>query len=540
MSTPSASQPDLTGEPTPRPLVLEARTLVRLATPVAIAQLGMMSMGLVDTWMVGKLGADALAAVALGDMWMFSTFIIGMGILLGMDPMVSQAHGRRDGRAAALALHHGLIVAVLISVPLMLIWRLGEPGMIALGQEVGVAQRAQRYLDAQLFAVPLMFMYIALRQYLQGRGHMWPSLLTILVANAANLFLDFALINGEFGFPAMGTEGAGLASGLARTVMFGALILITLSRGLHRGAWVPFSRASFSPRGIWKLVAIGLPVGLQLGAELWAFAGTTTIAGTLGVEALAAHTIALKLTALAFMIPVGISIASATRVGNLIGARDRIGAQRVAWLAFALGAVVMTCSGIVCFAIGSWWPEQFSTEAPVVAMAMTVIPIAILFQVVDGAQSIGGGILRGMGDARPALVFNLVGYYAIGLPIALLLTFNAGLGLPGVWIGLAVGLTVISVMLVAWIKVRGPASSRAPAAVAEWDAQHGTSSAGEDTHGPTIDCDTPTELPAIDSGDEDVEAAEQQAEAASAARTSVRRSTTSRTERARPITAPIA
>ncbi|MFQ5653738.1 MAG: MATE family efflux transporter [Planctomycetota bacterium] len=434
----------------------ELSILTRLALPVVLTQIGWMTMGLVDVWMVGRLGKEALASVALGDLWIFGTMIVAMGILFGLDPLVSQAHGARRGERAGLFLQRGVVLALLLSLPLMLLWSWTKPALIGLGQQPDLGAQAQVYAGAQVFSAAPMLVFVALRQYLQGRGIMRAGLWITLFANVVNAVLNWGLIFGHFGFPELGVRGAGIATGITRAFMMGALILWTRAFRLHHGAWIPWSRAALRPSGLLEVLRSGGPVGIQYGLEVWAFQVASLFAGRIGAGPLAAHTIVLKFASLSFMVPYGISIAAATRVGNLIGAGDPRRARRAAWIAIGMGAGGMLCFALVFVLLRHWLPARFSSEPEVLHLAAAVLPIAAAFQLFDGTQVVGGGILRGMGNTLPAALFNLLGYYALAIPFAWWLTFARGWGLEGVWWGLCAGLGAVSALLLLWIARRGP------------------------------------------------------------------------------------
>lgn len=446
----------------------ELRVLGALAIPVVGVQVGSMMLGLVDTLMIARLDTASLAAASLGNLWIFGTLIMGMGIVLGIDPIVTQAHGAGDGRAAALGLQRGVAVALLAAIPIGLLWLFTEPVLVFANQNAEHAKDAAAFVRVQLPTMPLFLVFLAMRQYLQGRGILAPTVWVIIGANVVNLALNWVLIYGHLGAPAMGLVGSGIASATARAFMFAALLAWVLVRRLHRGAWTPWTLAALSPSGLADVLRFGIPVGLQYGLEVWAFQIATLLAGILSEESLGAHTIVLNMASLSFMVPLGISHAAAVRVGNLVGARDLAGAQRAAWMAFAMGGGVMGVSALSFLVFRGHLPQLYGPEPPVALLASAVLPIAAAFQLFDGLQAVGGGILRGMGRVRPAYVFNLVGYYALALPLAGWLAFTQKQGLAGLWWGLALGLFVIAASLIAWVAVRGPASlSRGGATIAK-------------------------------------------------------------------------
>lgn len=439
------------------PLRREVSRLVRLAVPVVVTQLATMMLGVVDTLMVGHVSVQTLAAASLGHLWTFGTMVFAMGVVFGIDPLVTQAHGAGDARRQALALQRGLIVGLLISVPVAVLWLFTDRAMLLLGQDAELARLARTYAVVQIPSLPFFMGYTTLRQYLQGRGIVGAAMAVAIVANVVNALANWVLIFGELGFPALGILGAGLATTCTRVFMFVVLVALAWRLRLLEGGWIPWSRESFDRRGIGEVLSHGWPVGTQFALEVWAFQAATLLAGRLGESALAAHTIVLNVASVSFMVPMGISLAAVTRVGNLLGAGQREAAQRAAWVAVSLGAGVMTVSAISFALLRHVIPTLYTPDLVVISLAAGVFPIAAAFQLFDGIQVVGGGVLRGMGSTRPAAFFNLIGYYALALPLAAWMTFGLGMGLHGLWWGLAIGLATVATMLMLWIRRRGPA-----------------------------------------------------------------------------------
>jgi MATE family multidrug resistance protein len=438
----------------------EARRLASLAVPVALAQLAIMGMGFVDLVVVGRVSVEAFAAVAIANPWQYGTLLFANGILMGLDPLVSQAHGAREGERAALALQQGIVLALLMSPFVILAWTWTEEVLVLLGQDPALAHQAERFLLVQIPSVPFFLVYAALRQYLQGREIVRPVLWVVLLGNVVNALANWVLVFGHWGAPALGLVGSGLATSLTRIAMFGAGVWLVLAFRLHEGAWLPWSRRAFDGAGLRVLVAIGFPIAIQMSLEMWAFAGSNFIAGGLGAEAVAAHSLVMNLASITFMVPLGIAQGTAVRVGNLIGAGDVAQAQRAAWLGIGMGAAFMTLSA-VGFVVGrEVLPRLYTPEAVVIAAAAAILPIAGAFQVFDGTQSVASGVLRAMGRPGPAAAFNLVGYWLIALPIGGWLALRTDAGLPGLWWGLCAGLVVVAIGLVLLIWRRGPTLAR--------------------------------------------------------------------------------
>lgn len=438
----------------------ELRTLAGLALPVVLTQIGMMLPGVVDTIMLGRYSTEAMAAAAIGHAWTTGSSIVAIGILLGLDPLVSQAHGAGDGQRIARAVQSGLVLSLVLSALLALVWLGTERILLAAGQEPQLARDAHRYVLAQIPGIPGLLGFVPLRQYLQGRTLTRPAMWVALLVNPINALANRVLIYGWGEFPELGIVGAGLATSITRLALPLGLVAWIRLAGLARGAWTPWSRDALRSAGMLEILRHGIPVGLQLGLELWAFSCATLLAGRLGAHAVASHSIALSLASLSFMMPLGVAIGASTRVGNLIGAGDRAGAQRAAYLSFALGAGVMCLSAAAFVALRHVLPRVWTDDPAVLALSASILPIVAAFQVFDGMQVVGGGILRGMGRTWPAAVFNFIAYFLLALPGAWYLAYRAGWELHGVWTGLAGGLFVAALLFLAYVHRRGPAYVR--------------------------------------------------------------------------------
>jgi MATE family multidrug resistance protein len=273
---------------------------------------------------------------------------------------------------------------------------------------------------------------------------------------------NWALIFGHAGLPALGVQGAGYATALTQWVMLACLILFIRGFRLDRGAWSGLNPAAL--RELWAVLKQGLPIGLHFGIEIWAFQAATLMANPFGTEAIAGHAIALNLASISFMVPLGISIAASTRVGNLIGAGQVGEAQTSANVSMGLGTAVMLFFAAVFLALRGELAALYNSDPKVIALAAGILPVAAAFQLFDGLQVVAAGILRGMGRTRILPILHLFSFYGLGLPFAWWLAYRQELGVIGIWWGLCLGLGVVSLTLLGWILVRGPASleSRRP------------------------------------------------------------------------------
>ncbi|HEX4966185.1 MAG TPA: MATE family efflux transporter [Thermoanaerobaculia bacterium] len=430
----------------------ELAAATRLAVPVAAVQLGMMLMGVVDTMMLGHLSAEALAAGALGHIVTICLLMLGYGILTALDPLVAQAHGARDAQAVGDHLQRGLVLAAALTVPFCLaVWNVR--GLLRLlGQPESVVPAAAAYAHAILWGSLPYLLFVVLRQTLQAMSVVRPAMVAIVLGNLANALGNYVLIFGHFGSPALGVPGSAYSTSIARWVMF--LYLLAASRRTLAPFWRGFTREAVALRGHLLMLRLGVPIGLHNSVELLVFSTVALLMGRMGVRELAGHQIAINLASLSFMVPLGISGAAATRVGNAIGRGDMPGVRRAAAATLLLGGGVM----IVFAALYAAFPEPlarlYTPDPAVIAMAAALLPIAAVFQVFDGVQVVAAGVLRGSADTTFPAGIALVGFWVVGLPAGWALAFPGGLGPRGLWWGLTIGLLVVMGLFLARIGYR--------------------------------------------------------------------------------------
>jgi multidrug resistance protein, MATE family len=417
-------------------------------------------LGVVDAAFAGRLSVQALDAVTLGSVWMVGTMMPLAGVVMGLGSLVSQAHGAGNKDDVALALQRSLLLAALLSVFVTVSWSYTEEGLRFLGQDPELASMAALYVRTQLFAAPCFLFYSALTTWLSSRGIVRIGIVTMVVANLFNALAAWALMLGNLGFPALGIRGAALATGMTELLLPCVTALLVVRYDLHRDAWIPWSKRALAWPALWRQLKLGVPTGVTLALELWAFQLGTILAGQIDHIALGAHAIALNLASLSFMVPLGFSIGTSTHVGQLIGAGEGERAQHAAHGALQLLASYALCAGGMFVVARGFLPGLYSRDPLIVQAVASVLPIAGAFQLFDGLQAAGSGILRGMGKPQVTAVFNLVGYFAIGIPLACYLGLHTKLGLQGIWIGYAAGLGFVAIGLVGSVIWRGPRTVR--------------------------------------------------------------------------------
>jgi MATE family multidrug resistance protein len=431
--------------------------MLRLAVPVVMAELGWMAMGVVDTLMVGPLGPEAISAVGVGASMHIAFAIFGMGVLLGLDTLVSQAYGAGDVTGCHRWLIDGLTLAAIMAVPITGVCLLLAFAIPSLGFHEAVAPPLQSYFLIVVGSTPFLLGYAACRRYLQGMHLATPVMFALITANLLNAVADWALIYGHLGLPELGVAGAAWATLFSRIYMFAALMVAiwwTDKRFSHDSLWrVP---RMFDPARLRRLLSLGLPAASQVLAEVGVFALATALAGTLDPISGASHQIALNLAGVAFMIPLGVGSAGAVRVGHAVGAGDPVRATAAGWTAIILGVVFMLSSGALFVAIPRTLIGLFSTDPAVLNVGTSLLYLAAIFQLFDGILGVITGTLRGLGDTRTPMLVNLAAHWLLGLPVSYTLCFIVGWGVWGLWIGLSLGLIVTGVILLwAWtVKIR--------------------------------------------------------------------------------------
>ncbi|MEM7307571.1 MAG: MATE family efflux transporter [Planctomycetota bacterium] len=447
----------------------EIRDQLRLALPVITIQVGLMLMGVVDTLMMGRVSDVEMAAVAIGNTWHFGMLCFGLGCLQALDPIVSQAFGAGDEPAISRAMQRGLLLALLLSAPVVGLILLARPALELFDQPAEVIPIAADYCRVSVFGVPAFLLFVALRQSLQAQHKMRPLVLTIVCANVLNAALDWMLIHGNFGLPKMGAVGCSWATVVARATQVGALFVF--AGPLLWPHLRPLRRGALTLRPLLRMLGLGAPIGVQFMLEIGAFSIVALLMGKVGAELglesdiasltdhpgsamIGGHMVSLNLAALAFMVPLGMSMAASVRVGNEIGRGNSPGARRAAAVALLGGLLFMSLTSALFLLLPGTLARAYTDEAGVLAVAVTLLPVAGIFQVFDGAQVVSGGVLRGAGDTRIPMLVHLFGFWAVGIPFGWYMAFERRLGPAGLWWGLVAGLAAVAVVLLFRVRSR--------------------------------------------------------------------------------------
>ena len=426
--------------------------MLQLAVPVVIVQVGMMAMGVVDTVMVGHISAQALAAVALGNLYFFTLAVFALGTLMVLDPVVAQAVGAGDRPAVARAVQRGVIIAALLTVPAVVLLTSAAPLFSLARQPAEVIPLAAAYAVRMAPGTFPFLLFVVFRQTLQSMGRPAPIVGAIIGANLANAVLNWMLIFGHLGFPAMGVVGSAWATTISRFLL--VLGLWAASRRELDPLLSPLRPEIWRLQPLARMLRLGLPIGTQHVLEFGAFALVSLMMGWMGTQAMAGHQVAINLASLTFMVPLGVGDAASVLVGQAVGRGDPEGTRGAARAAFACGVAFMAITGAIFLSLPEPLARLYSRDLGVIGVAAMLIPIAGVFQIFDGVQVVASGVLRGLGDTRAPMVANLLGYWVVGIPVSIYLGFVAKLGPAGLWWGLVLGLGLVGTSLLLRVRSR--------------------------------------------------------------------------------------
>ena len=437
----------------------EARATLALGWPIILTNVSMASIGATDVLMVGWLGPAELAASSLGFNLAMLLTIFGMGLVNAGSPMMASEIGRRRNsvRDIRRTFRQTLWLVAMVTGPLvLLLWNTGAV-LILLGQDARLAALAQDYIRAYLWSIPIFLVTMSLRNFLSALERPMWSLVIGVIGVLGNVVFNYVLIFGKLGLPAFGIVGAGIGSVLTNALMLALMIwVVSRDRQFRRyhlfGRWWRADWARFR-----TLTTLGLPIGVSLALEGGVFIAAVMLMGWISVQAVAAHAVALQIASLTFMVPMGLAQAATVRVGIGHGRGDADHIRRAGWVSFVFGTGFMTATALVLWLFpgalaGLFIDRNVAANAEVVSLAISFLMVAAFFQIFDGAQVVGQGMLRGLHDTFVPMLFALFGYWVIGIGVGAWLAFEADWGGTGIWTGLATGLGIVAVlMLIRWL-----------------------------------------------------------------------------------------
>ena len=431
----------------------EVRPTLQLAIPLVLAELGWMSMAIVDTMMVGRLPNSALAmgAVSLGSAIFMVLALFGEGLLLGLDTLVAQAFGAGKREDCHRSLVNGVYLSIaltpILSAP---IWFMPH-FLRAMHVDPALMRETIPYTSALTYGLFPLLLYFAVRRCLQAMNMVRPVAFALVTANIVNALGNWILIYGKWGAPAMGTVGSGWSTAIARVYMAAVLIGYLFWYDHKHRTELLKTPVDIDLKRIKQLIALGIPAAMQFTLESGVFATVTTLIAKLGPVPLATHQIALNTVAFTYMVPLGIASAAAVRVGQALGRRDPHGAGVAGGTAIGIGAAFMSVASVVLLVVPRWIARIYTVDEVIIGSASTLLAAGAAFQLFDGIQSVATGALRGAGDTRTPMLCHFTAYWIIGLPLGAWLCFRRGWGALGLWVGLSLALILIGiVLLVVW------------------------------------------------------------------------------------------
>ncbi len=421
---------------------------LKLAMPIMAGQLGQITVYLADNLMVGRLGAEALAAVSLAIAIIAVPTVIGMGIAFALPALISEADGAGEQRKISQYFKHSFVINLIIGLIAcgLIIW--GLPLMDHIGQDPDVVVLAKRYMIMSAISMIPFMIFSTFRSFSDGMSETKPPMIAMLLGNVLNIGLNYLLIFGKFGFPALGVEGAALASLIARTAMIVFIIVLLMK---WKNLWDYIKACNFwkyQQHMFSKIFKLGVPTSLQFFFEISAFSGAALIMGMVSKNAQAAHQIAINLSSITFMICSGLAMAATIRIGNQLGKKDYDMMRNAGLSAFIQVTLIMGVCSLIFVAFRAYLPLLYIDDVNVVEIASYLLIFAAIFQIPDGLQVTALSALRGLQDVKIPTYITFFSYYLVGIPISYFTAIEFGFGAPGVWLGLLVGLFLSASLLI--------------------------------------------------------------------------------------------
>lgn len=420
--------------------------ITRLSLPIIIGQIGIVLMGVADMVMIGKIDATNLAAAGLANSVFFLISILGIGTLTAVSPLVAKAKGAGHTNDVALMFRQSLWVSVVLSIFICAVLFILTVNLEWFGQDPEVTRLAKIFLHLLNIGTPFMLLFLGAKQFSDGLSFTKPSAIITIVGLGINIGLNWILIYGHWGFPALGIAGTGYATTITRVLMAVAMIGYILWQPMYK-QWLHIKEHGQGLVLFKRIITIGLPSGMQYFFEVGAFASAAIMIGWFGKDLLAAHQIALNLASITYMIATGISAAGSIAVGDAWGRKNKTDIMLAGRAALVLSVVFMGLTALLFALFNHFFVGLYIDNVYVGSMAANLLLIAALFQLSDGIQCVSLGILRGIADTRMPTIITIIAYWVIGIPIGWILAKYCDLTLYGIWFGLSLGLTFSAIML---------------------------------------------------------------------------------------------
>ena len=430
---------------------------LRLAAPVMMGMLGHTFVSLVDNIMVGQLGTAELAAVSLGNSFMFIAMSLGIGFSTAITPLVAEADGEGNFASGKSAFKHGLFLCTVLGIAMFLLVWFAKPIMYLMKQPQEVVELAMPYLDLVAVSLIPLIIFQAFKQFSDGLSMTRYPMYATLIANIVNVILNYVLIFGKFGFPQMGIIGAAIGTLVSRVIMLVYLWWLLLIKEKSRAYVIQIKLFVLESKVLRKIIGIGLPSALQMFFEVAIFTSAIWLSGILGKNPQAANQIALNLSSMTFMVAMGLSVAATVRVGNQKGLQKFDELRRIAFSFFIL-VIIISSLFALCFMLGNTFlpslyvnlnnPINYADNMEVISIAAKLMLVAAVFQISDGVQVVVLGALRGLQDVKIPTIITFVSYWIIGFPISYYFGLYTSYKSAGIWLGLLAGLTASAVMLI--------------------------------------------------------------------------------------------
>ncbi len=424
-----------------------------LAYPVCLGQLGHVMVGVADSLMVGNYGGEnseigtlSLAAASLANALIHIILVLGIGISYGATPLIAAAHSKNEKKEIAELLKHSILLCLITGLIIFVSLYFSSPLLHYFNQPENVVELAIPYFNIMVFSMLPLMLFLAFKQFAEGLSDTKTAMYISIGANLLNVFLNYLFIYGNWGFKEMGLNGAGWASFIARIVMAVSMGWYVYKAARFKEFKSGFSFINYQWKKVGEIFKVGLPVGLQFTFEVSAFAIAAVMIGWISAEDLAAHQIAISLASLTYMFASGLSAAASVRVGNYYGLKNFSDLRKAGNTALIMVLAFMGTMALLFVVLNNFLPTLFNKNESVLIIASNLLLIAALFQLSDGSQVVGQGLLRGMADVKIPTVFAFFAYWIIGLPVGWLLGFKFNLGSAGIWYGLSIGLTIATIL----------------------------------------------------------------------------------------------